>query len=231
MTTNEILCNAVLSSDIEKGLDDAVRNFSIKKNLANRPMQDYLAALQRHCVRVCSERALIRFLHNHGVSHNFALASEARKRIYEKICLIGETRVRLITYQLPDTFSKAHHALEAMALVANAKRANLWHDREQFDRYVFVFFAGNLRISLRQTLSDLLRPSGTIARESVIAESNQCVTYVTAAPTVQQCEKLFQPVAAGSKCVQFPEGAPLEFAGCAVRQLTAFRRVVSWGGV
>ncbi len=231
MQSQDILCSAILAEDVQKGL-----RFAVATTAGHRPLtSDHLDAVQAYLNRVrelvlakCAEAATVRFLRAHGVNclpANVEASPELMAlRIKKEVVLIRP-------YHFADEQVQAADILRAYALLWNGHDHDEWRLRHQVDRLIFAYTSGRLWITLQQDLSTLLKPSPSLQSDHIHLSTEALQVFLAAAPSVQECEQSFRQLPAGKRCLPFQNGLPYPAMGCPVRRLTAFRRVVEWGGV
>jgi hypothetical protein len=117
--------------------------------------------------------------------------------------------------------------VNALALVP----VDQWAKRGSYHRYLFAFFDGEMRLTLRQNLTVLLNLTRPPKREEIVLKLDHARIFLAAAPDISECENKFKKIRAGTYCVQYPQGTRIDNMGCLIKELTAFKRVVHWGGV
>jgi hypothetical protein len=226
MKPEEMICLAVLQQDVEQGLHDALApsQHAFQREHGTETTKAYLERLQKITQGKSAAVVVERFLRNHGIAHQ---ARAGKRKQHEFDLRIKNEKIRLKSFAVPEKYAKAEFVVNALALVP----ADEWLKRNNFHRYIFVYFAGKLRLTLQQSLSVLLSARRPPKRDEIVLKSGNVRLFLTAAPAISECEKRFKKIRAKTRCVQFPRGTRVDCMGCRVAELTAFKRVVQWGGV
>ncbi|MFQ5629557.1 MAG: hypothetical protein ACE5I1_12410 [bacterium] len=231
MKPGDIICTAVLPQDIEKGLEYALQSLPYtfdRMKYGSVTTNAHLKRLQKITLGKCAEAVLSRFLHSHGVSHQALAGATAHTDPDRFDFRIDNKVIDLKSFAVPEKHAKAEFIANALALVP----ADQWRKRNRYHRFIFAFFAGELHLTLRQSLSDLLDASSRPPkREEIILKAEGARIFLTAAPEISECENKFRKIHAGTRCVQYPHGTRIDNMGCRISELTAFKSVVHWGGV
>ncbi|MDQ7063896.1 MAG: hypothetical protein Q9P90_06600 [candidate division KSB1 bacterium] len=231
MQVQDVLCSAILPGDIQKGLAFAVAAMAREPAAfeeSHETVQSYLDRLRELILAKCAEAATIRFLRAHGVKYlpvDFDGPAELMAlRIKTETALIRPMHVSDAPVGVEDI-------LRAHALLWLAPGRNEWPLRKRVDRLIFTFTSGRLTVTLQQDLMQLLQPVSPPALENFSVSARRLQVFLAAAPSVQECELRFRRLPAGHACTPFEQGLPYPAMGCPIRELSAFRRVVEWGGV
>ncbi len=234
MEAREIICSAVLPQDIQRGLDYAVRSLPYtidRMNYGRQTIEAHLKRLRNIALGKCAEAALIRFLRAHGVQHN---SIEGKTRFDRPdlfdLRIHGEI-VDVKAFWLADQYAQTDQIINALALIPNRDANDQWALRHRYHRYIFLFFTGRFRLVLKQRLATILHDPRPLTTEELHIKSHNLRIFITAAPTVTECEEKFRRIRKRTRCLQYPFGTRIENMGCRIRDLTAFAQVVQWGGV
>ncbi|RME01529.1 MAG: hypothetical protein D6814_01325 [Calditrichaeota bacterium] len=234
MDAGDVVCTAILQKDIEKGLEYALASLPYtfdRMKYGRKTTEAYLKRMENITMGKCAEAAIIRFLRAHGVRHSSTTGVTPFTEPDYFDLRIGDEIVDIKTFRLPEKYASAKWIINALALIPNQSPKDQWSQRHHYHRYVFGFFAGKLSLTLRQELSALLHKSDRVGKNEVRVSQQEARIFLTAAPNIAECEQKFRRIPAGSKCLQYPRGTRIENMGCWIRELTAFRKVVEWGGV
>lgn len=233
MKSTDVICLAMLAKDIDEGVHRAVR--LLRGQRAARPgavtTAAYLERVRRICIRSCSSALLSRFLRSHGVPHVQLPDDDPGAALAAARLQIGATRARVLTYILPPREVTPQELMRALAIVRATRGGALRQESCAAQRFVFAFFAGELKLSLRQNLRALLQPAAALSAGEIGITALQARIYLTAAPDLEECRRQFRPLPRGTACLQFPTGTPMPALGCPITQLTSFKSIVHWGGV
>lgn len=234
MQAGEVVCNAILHQDLQRGLDYALKSISFtydRMRFGRNTTEAYLKRLRNITLGKCAEAAIVRFLRAHGVRHS-SFEGATPHTLPDRFDLkIAGTIVDIKSYTLPEKHARADRVINALALIPNDHPADQWQHRQRFGRYVFVFIAGLFSVTLQLDLNHLLDQEHILSREEINVSASNLRAFLTAAPTIQECEAKFHRVRPKTRCLQYPYGTRIENMGCLVRDLTAFSSVFQWGGV
>ena len=233
MKFGEILCTAVLPRDIDRGMNYALQSLPYtfdRMRYGEETIEAYLRRLRNITIGKCAEAAVIRFLRSHGVRHSSIEGATPHTRPDRFDLRIGNEIVDIKTFRIPEKCAEAEKLIDALALVPDDSSQDQWQHRRHYDRFIFGFFAGRFSLTLQQGLPMLLRGEPP-SRENIILSTENVRIFITAAPSVAECQAVFRTLPAGTVCLQYPGGTRIRNMGCRIRELTAFQSVVHWGGV
>ncbi len=168
------------------------------------------------------EATLIRFLRQHAIPH---LSTEGATPHTDPdrfdLRILNEV-VDLKTFGVPDQVAQPERLLNCLALVPNHHRHDQWSRRGHYERFLFGFFKGKMRVQLNKSES-----SEPHRQESIEPVSVPTILYLAAAPTIAECEKKFHPVRRGTVCPQYPGGTRIDNMGCRIGELTSFQNFLN----
>lgn len=234
MKPGDVICSAVLQQDIEKGIDYAIRSIRHtfdRMHYGAKTTEAYLKRLRNIALGKCAEAAIIRFLRAHGVPHSSLEGATPETEPDRFDLRIGDAVVDIKSFFLAERYADARHVVNALALVPNQTAQDQWANRARYQRYIFVFVAGKFALNLRQQLKHFLDAAHVPTHDEVNISASRLRLFLTAAPTIAECEQKFHRIRARTKCLQYPYGTRIDNMGCLIRELTAFKSVVTWGGV
>ena len=218
MRAEEVIALAILPEDVAAGVAYARQSlhytFDRMRYGANPERRFANIAVGKMC-----EATLLRYLRQHGVPHvshegatHHTLPDKFDLRVLNEI-------VDLKTFRAP------YHAqpvslLQCLALIPNQHRKDQWQQRGKYQRFVFGFFHGDLR-------GGLAAGSKTFDPQTYDVTRTPKTFYVTAAPSLSECEALFAEAPPGTKCVQYPQGTRIRNMGCAIHALPSFQNFLN----
>ncbi len=229
MTAEEVICSAVLPRDCEQGIAMALQRLTRE---AERPAAESLSGqlqwLRGEVIAACIETAVHRFLRAHGIRHGPAPCEAiAGWRVLQ----VQNERVGLVHFALPAQHARADRIINALALVRREGNAAPWPQRHSVDRILFAFTAGEFSLTYQMSLRHTDDQEAFLQPANFQFRSKHFRVFLTAAPTVAECERRFRRLPQKTHCLQFPKGVPWRAVGCRIRELTAFSAVCTWGGV
>ncbi|MDZ7289822.1 MAG: hypothetical protein ONB44_04740 [candidate division KSB1 bacterium] len=221
MRAEEIICLAILPLDVEAGMYYALRSLhytfdrmGYKDDLARRLAK---IALGKTC-----EATLIRFLRQHAIPH---LSKEGETPHTDPdrfdLRILNEV-VDLKTFGVPDQVAQPERLLNCLALVPCHHRNDQWSKRKNYERFLFGFCKGTMKIRLKKK-----EPPAKFTLEDFELGSVPTILYLAAAPTIAECEKLFHLVQRGTVCPQYPGGTRIDNMGCRIGDLSSFQNFLT----
>lgn len=228
MRSNEVICTAVLPSEREQALDLALASAALRQRVEPASPLAGLGSLQAIYQRACAMISLSRFLHRHGIAHTSPVPEALVSHDDLPGMQIDQVTAGLIIETVPRTQTNSRQIISALAFIPED---GSWARCRQYQRLIFLFFAGVPTLTVRQQLSSLLQENRIPAREEIILPAFTPKLFITAAPTLIECKRTFSVVPAGAPCLQHPNGVPVAGMGCRVAALTSFKNVVHWSGV
>lgn len=232
MRAEEMLCLAILPEDLVAGIGYALQSlhytFDRMRFGDNEHRRFYNIALGKSC-----EATLVRFLRQHGIPHLSRQGATPHTQPDHFDLRVMQEIVDLKTFKVPQDVATPSRLLDCLALVPDHHARDQWARRQHYQRYLFGYFAGELRLQ-RHTPA---RQQGNAAAASIsiIQVKNMAlkvlrqprVLYVAAAPSIAECEQHFSIVAPGSKCTQYPGGTRIRNRGCPIAELTSFNKFLN----
>jgi hypothetical protein len=168
------------------------------------------------------ETTLIRFLRQHAVPH---LSTEGATPHTDPdrfdLRVLNEV-VDLKTFGVPDQVARPERLVHCLALVPNHHRQDQWSRRQRYERFLFGFFKGKMRLQLKNAAA-----KKEFHREDLEVVNTPAILYLAAAPTIAECEKQFHPVRRGAICPQYPKGTRIDNMGCRIGELTSFQNFLT----
>ncbi|MGH7596980.1 MAG: hypothetical protein ACREOI_11550 [bacterium] len=215
MRAEEIICLAILPPDVEAGLRYARQSLNYTFDRMGYG-DDAARRLAKIALGKTCEATLIRFLRQHAIPH---LSTEGATPHTDPdrfdLRILNEV-VDLKTFGVPDQVAQPARLLNCLALVPNHQNKDQWSRRGHYERFLFGFFKGKMRVRLKKADS-----SAPPSEESIELESAPTILYLAAAPAIAECEKLFHPVRRGTICPQYPGGTRIDNMGCRIGELTS----------
>jgi hypothetical protein len=221
MRAEEIICLAILPADVEAGVAYARKSLHYtfdRMGFKDDPERRVTKiALGKTC-----EATLIRFLRQHAIPHlstEGATPHTAPDRFDLRI--LNEV-VDLKTFGVPDQVAHPDRLLHCLALVPCHHRKDQWSRRSKYERFLFGFFKGKMRVELKAA-----EDSKTADEQSIKISSVPAMLYLTAAPTIAECEEHFHYIRRGAICPQYPGGTRIKNMGCRIGELTSFQNFLT----
>jgi len=230
MHKEEILCLAVLPEDLTEGRRYA--QFSIHYTFDRMAFGvDDTTALCRRLAKIIQgktcEVALVRFLRRHGIAHTTREGQTPHTDPDRFDLRILNQIVDLKTFAVPAAVAKPARLLNCLGLVPDHHPRDQWSRRGHYARFVFGFFEGRLMVRLAPRAEQLLTQRAPLNDDHLQVEATPLKFYVTAAPTIADCEAKFRKVRAGTRCPQYSRGTRIDNMGCRVGELSSFREFIS----
>lgn len=215
MRAEEIICLAILPADVEAGMRYALQSLNYTFDRMGYG-DDATRRLAKIALGKTCEATLIRFLRQHAIPH---LGTEGATPHTDPdrfdLRILNEV-ADLKTFAVPDQVAQPERLLNCLALVPNHHPKDQWSRREHYERFLFGFCKGKMRVQIKSTAASA--PAG---RENIEVISAPTTFYLTAAPTVAECERQFHPVRRGAVCPQYPGGTRIDNMGCRIGELTS----------
>jgi hypothetical protein len=217
MRAEEIICLAILPADVEAGMAYAKKSLHYTFD-----RMGYKEDLNRRLVKIAigktCETTLTRFLRQHAIPH---LSGEGATPHTDPdrfdLRILNEV-VDLKTFNVPDQVAQPDRLLHCLALVPCQHRNDQWQQRHNYERFLFGFFKGKMRIAIDATAN-----SKTDAGNEAKATSAPTTFYLAAAPLIAECESRFRSIRRGAICPQYPGGTRIKNMGCRIGELTSFQ--------
>ncbi len=211
MKAEEVIALAILPEEIAAGIAYARQSlhytFDRMRYGANPERRFGNIAVGKMC-----EATLLRFLRQHGVPHS-SREGATHHTLPDKFDLrVMNEVVDLKTFRAP---ARVASLVQCLALIPHQHQHDQWSARAKYQRFVFGFFHGDLRG--RAADGQAFDP------QTYIVTHTPKIFYVTAAPSLAECEAHFVEVAAGTSCVQYPSGTRIRNMGCAISALPSFQ--------
>jgi hypothetical protein len=217
MRAEEVTCLAILPADVEAGLRYALQslNYTFDRMGYKNDAAQRLAkiALGKTC-----EATLIRFLRQHAIPHLSAEGATPHTDPDRFDLRVLNEVVDLKTFGVPDQVAQPARLVHCLALVPNHHEKDQWSRRQHYERFIFGFFKGKMRLQMK-----LATGKKEFQREDIEAMTTPTILYLAAAPTIGECEKQFHAVQRGAICPQYPNGTRIDNMGCRISELTSFQ--------
>lgn len=227
MKPEEIVCTAVLPQDIARSREFIAHALSHLPGHAVKTLVALHQHLQRLLIGKCVELATERFLQGHGIAHQSYPQHELTLQSARLFFRIKNENVELKFAEVPAGAAAAEQIVQLHALVPVAQ----WRKHKRIARYLFAFFAGDLRIVINQAVSSLYGAEKMAKPEQIELKGKHGRIFLTACPSRAECEQHFRQMdAVRIATISHCENADIYMA-CRVAELTAFQRAVQWGGV
>jgi len=228
MHKEEILCLAVLPADLSEGRRYAQLSINHTFDRMAYGAVD-AAALRRRLAKIIQgktcEAALLRFLRSHGIAHTSRDGQTPHTDPDRYDLRILKQVVDLKTFSLPSGVAVPERLLNCLALVPDHHQHDQWLRRIRYARFVFGFLDRRLSVRWPEP-GDGALPS-TILDEHIHYEGKFLKLFITAAPTIAECENKFRKIRLGTRCPQYPGGTRIDNMGCRVAELTSFRAFIN----
>jgi hypothetical protein len=215
MRAEEIIALAILPEDAAAGIAYARQSlrhtFDRMRYGANPERRFGNIAVGKMC-----EATLLRFLRQHGVPHS-SREGATHHTLPDKFDLrVLNEIVDLKTFRAPSQPAGPARVLQCLALIPHQHRNDQWSQRKKYQRFIFGFFHGDLR-------GRAAAQNGAFDPQTYAVTHTPEIFYVTAAPSLAECEARFAEVPAATKCLQYPNGTRIRNMGCAVAALPSFQ--------
>lgn len=221
MRAEEIICLAILPAEVEAGLHYALQSLhytfdrmGYKDDAAQRLAK---IALGKTC-----EATLLRFLRQHAIPHLSAEGATPHTDPDRFDLRVLNEIVDLKTFGVPDQVAQPERLVNCLALVPAQHRQDQWSRRQHYERFLFGFFKGKMRLQFKN--AELKKDLG---RGEVELTSVPAIFYLAAAPTIGECEKQFHAVRHGTVCPQYPNGTRIDNMGCRIGELTSIQNFLT----
>jgi hypothetical protein len=218
MRAEEMTCLAILPAEVEAGLRYALPSLhytfdrmGYKDDAAQRLAK---IALGKTC-----EATLIRFLRQHAIPHLSVEGATPHTDPDRFDLRVLNEVVDLKTFGVPDQVARPERLVHCLALVPNHHQKDQWSRRQHYERLLFGFFKGKMRLHLKTA-----HTTKALGYEDIELMSVPTVLYLAAAPPIAECEKQFHPVRRGTVCPQYPHGTRIDNMGCRIGELTSFQK-------
>lgn len=214
MRAEEVMALAILPEEVAVGIGYARQSllytFDRMRYGANPERRFGNIAVGKMC-----EATLLRFLRQHGVPHvsregatHHTLPDKFDLRVMNEI-------VDLKTFRVPSHAANAKRLVDCLALIPEQHERDQWQTRKKYQRFVFGFFHGDLRGRVEQ--------GKAFDPKTYVVTQTPKIFYVTAAPSLAECEAQFREVPAGTACMQYPSGTRIRNMGCEIGALSSFQ--------
>jgi hypothetical protein len=217
MGAEEMTCLAVLPAEVDAGLRYALQSLNYTFDRMGYK-DDAARRLAKIALGKTCEATLVRFLRQHAIPH---LSTEGATPHTDPdrfdLRVLNEV-VDLKTFSVPDQVARPERLVHCLALVPNHHQQDQWSRRQQYERFLFGFFKGKMRLQLKT--GDAAKSPG---REDIELIGAPAILYLAAAPTIAECEQRFRPVRHGTVCPQYPHGTRIDNMGCRISELTSFQ--------
>lgn len=221
MRAEEIICLAILPAEVEAGLRYALQ--SLRYTFDRMGYRDDAAQrLAKIALGKTCEATLVRFLRQHAIPHLSAEGATPHTDPDRFDLRVLNEIVDLKTFSVPDQVAQPDRLLNCLALVPNHHRQDQWSKRQHYERFLFGFFKGKLRLQFKTTGN-----RKDFSRDEVELTSVPAIFYLAAAPTIGECEKQFHSVQQGTVCPQYPNGTRINNMGCRIGELTSMQNFLT----
>ena len=221
MRAEEIICLAILPAEVEAGLRYALQ--SLRYTFDRMGYRDDAAQrLAKIALGKTCEATLVRFLRQHAIPHLSAEGATPHTDPDRFDLRVLNEIVDLKTFSVPDQVAQPDRLLNCLALVPNHHRQDQWSKRQHYERFLFGFFKGKLRLQFKNAEN-----RKDFSREEVELTSVSAIFYLAAAPTIGECEKQFHTVRHGTVCPQYPNGTRIDNMGCRIGELTSMQNFLT----
>jgi len=227
MKKNDILCSAILQQDVEAGLDTVLaRNTETESVKPFNEIRKPVEKIHQGVMQYSAIAACLQFFNRHGITYKLRDAGNAQQELR-----FGKKRMRLICHHIEKTHIEIDELWESTAFVKNGFSPAARGPHAADCHYIFAFFTGQFEIAIVQDLSRIISGNFELSRDTLRARAEDCRIFLTGAPSLAECRRIFKRVKHGTQMLQYPEGTPTWGMGCQVKELPAFRDIVHWGGV
>jgi hypothetical protein len=217
MRAEEMTCLAVLPAEVEAGLCYALQSLNYTFDRMGYK-DDAAQRLAKIALGKTCEATLVRFLRQHAIPH---LSTEGATPYTDPdrfdLRVLNEV-VDLKTFNVPEQVARPERLVHCLALVPNHHQRDQWNRRQHYERFLFGFFKGKMRLLLKTA-----EAAKTLDREDIELMSAPAILYLAAAPPIAECEQRFHPVRQGTVCPQYPHGTRIDNMGCRIGELTSFQ--------
>lgn len=221
MRAEEIICLAILPAEVEAGLRYALQ--SLRYTFDRMGYRDDAAQrLAKIALGKTCEATLVRFLRQHAIPHLSAEGATPHTDPDRFDLRVLNEIVDLKTFSVPDQVAQPDRLLNCLALVPNHHRQDQWSKRQHYERFLFGFFKGKLRLQFKNAEN-----REDLSREEIELTSVPAIFYLAAAPTIGECEKQFHTVRHGTVCPQYPNGTRIDNMGCRIGELTSMQNFLT----
>lgn len=221
MRAEEIICLAILPTEVEAGLRYALQSLHYTFDRMGY-RDDAAQRLAKIALGKTCEATLIRFLRQHAIPH---LSTEGTTPHTDPdrfdLRVLNEI-VDLKTFSVPDQVAQPDRLLNCLALVPNHHQQDQWSKRQHYERFLFGFFKGKMRLQFKKA-----EGHKDLGREEVELISVPAIFYLAAAPTIGECEKKFHAVRHGTVCPQYPNGTRIDNMGCRIGELVSIQNFLT----
>ena len=221
MRAEEMICLAILPADVEAGLRYALQSLNYTFDRMGYK-DDAAQRLAKIALGKTCEATLIRFLRQHAIPH---LSTEGATPHTDPdrfdLRVLNEV-VDLKTFSVPDQVAQPPRLLHCLALVPNHHAKDQWSRRQHYERFIFGFFKGKMRLQLKSATE-----KKELQRDDIESMTVPTIFYLAAAPTIVECEKQFHSVRRGAICPQYPNGTRIHNMGCRIGELNSFQNFLT----
>ncbi len=221
MRAEEMVCLAILPRDVEAGLRYALQSLNYTFDRMGY-RNDAARRLEKIALGKTCEATLIRFLRQHAIPHLSAEGATPHTDPDRFDLRVLNEVVDLKTFGVPDQVARPDRLLHCLALVPNHHRQDQWRRRQRYERFLFGFFKGKMRLQLKNA-----EAKKEFSPEDVEIAAVPSILYLVAAPTIAECEKQFHFIRHGTVCPQYPRGTRIDNVGCRVGELTSFQNFLA----
>lgn len=202
---------AILPDDVAAGLAYARQSlhytFDRMRYGANPERRFGNIAVGKMC-----EATLLRFLRQHGVPHVSREGATPHTQPDRFDLRVLNEIVDLKTFRAP-AVATPENLLQCLALIPFQHDKDQWQARNKYQRFIFGFFHREFRG----------RSGNHFDPQTFVVTQTPAIFYVTAAPTLEECEACFKEIAAGTNCAQYPSGTRIRNMGCPIEALSSFQ--------
>jgi len=215
MRTEEMICLAILPADVEAGLRYALQSLNYTFDRMGYK-DDAAQRLAKIAIGKTCETTMIRFLRQHAIPHLSAEGATPHTDPDRFDLRVLNEVVDLKTFSVPDQVARPERLLHCLALVPNHHAQDQWSKRQHYERFIFGFFKGKMRLQFKSATAEK-----ELRHEDVELMSAPTILYLAVAPTIAECEKQFHVVRHGTVCPQYPNGTRIDNMGCRIGELAS----------
>lgn len=231
MKPEEILCLAVLPVDLAEGRRYACLSIDYTFDRMAFGLNDE-PALRRRLAKIIQgktcEATLVRFLRSHGIAHTTREGETPHTDPDRFDLRILNQIVDLKTFGVPPSVATPVRLRHCLCLVPDHHADDQWSRRRHYARFVFGFLDGRISVRLTPEAQQSLRQGALLGDEHLHIGTTSLKLYLTAAPTIADCERHFRKVRRGTRCPQYPGGTRINNMGCRVGELSSFREFIGF---
>jgi hypothetical protein len=231
MQKEDILCLAILPDDVIVGRRYARLSIHYTFDRMDFGLREETAFTRRLAKIVqgkTCEATLVRFLRDHGIAHTTHDGVTPHTDPDRFDLRILNQIVDLKTFAVPRAVATPTRLLNCLCLVPDHHARDQWSRRGRYARFVFGFLRGRFSVRLTPGVYESLQAKIPVNDDDMQIEETPMQLYISAAPSIAECERRFRKIRRGTRCPQYPRGTRIDNMGCRAGDLPSFREFINF---